>query len=1142
MMTLMIQTLIGVTILLVASLLLYFGLRSCKTGASLRHGVLATVLGGTLVLPCVMPFVPMRVVVKSPEKQETTVFAAPRPVPEFLPPRRDEYLPPPVLGPQEIEERQIARAEEVIRETVVAEKENVVEPVEEVAFNVTPPIFVDVDTVPQAARSTVSRAALWVAWCLGTMFFLLRFARSVVISRRILDKTMPVDDPEFAMLLKRFGLQNVALRRSEVGVVPFTQGVLRPVVVLPETADRWTSEERQAVLTHELAHVKRRDVLGQMFAELCRAVYWFHPLVWLAVRQIRIEREFACDDLVVSAGENPPVYASVLLRIAADLKSVPRRSVVLGCSVAMARRHEVKGRIAAILNPNRVRKPLGKLGSIGVVLSVCAGVTLAAMLTPEEEKAKDSTPSVDASNVVDVSQPSENIVVEVFDTAGKPIPGAKLSLFNSPTYPRAEEFIADGEGRIELPYTKYFSPRNDTAFMVTAPGYITGFRSYQRRMLQPYVEIPDKLTFNLEKGVTISGQIVDQDDKPLADQEVRIFSTDSPYENVKMYLKSRHPDLICRTDAHGRFQCDTISPHVKDVFLQLVEYDTVVFRCCLDKDGEHSLASALDGTLKLKANRTFTTDGKAEIDKLPVFRVGGVIFDSQGKPVTDAIVKSLLGNSDSGETTTSDAEGRFECFSPTPMIRLLVFAKDFVPAQVKIPFPGTEGVKEIKDGVVSLNEVEVQLYPGRQVTINVVDTEGKPIADAEVLLGYFRKTSSYQQTRELEALPGATDENGEFTCRSSGAADEILRFEIRHPEYRSQEMFISPLNDLRYRFMLRKTLIVSGKVIDADTKEPIKDFLTIHRDFGGTRDFETLKRDYGRHWTDGTGRYSVTFGRDAFAYDIDVLAKGYAKSESRTIYRSEKERQTLDFELKKNAWGAAKDPDKPTVLLTLVDENNHPIPHGKGRLARYPLPRGYNAESYMQDFRWFEKQATSAYDFTADADGKVEILLPKQEKLYAYRIQTTTPGYVPYDSFFDENSLAAKLEIRTSSTKTIGGVVRDSDGNPVTGAEVELTVVYSVSPQNQSIPPSLVPAGFFKAKTDANGQWKMEGIPTDQILYEKYIPRPKITTQSYLETVRPRRLFFTHPSYKTTPVEIELRKLLPSGDGEYEYGVELERK
>jgi beta-lactamase regulating signal transducer with metallopeptidase domain len=119
-------------------------------------------------------------------------------------------------------------------------------------------------------------------WCLGTIYFLLRFARSWIAACKILDKTMPVENAEFTLLLKRFGITfPVELRQSEVGVVPFTQGIFRPVVVLPEAAECWTAQERRSILTHELAHVKRRDVFWQILAELCRSMYWFHPLVWL---------------------------------------------------------------------------------------------------------------------------------------------------------------------------------------------------------------------------------------------------------------------------------------------------------------------------------------------------------------------------------------------------------------------------------------------------------------------------------------------------------------------------------------------------------------------------------------------------------------------------------------------------------------------------------------------------------------------------------------------------------------------------------------------------------------------------------------------------------------------------------------------
>jgi hypothetical protein len=70
----------------------------------------------------------------------------------------------------------------------------------------------------------------------------------------------------------------------------------------PATADAWPEDRRRAVLAHELAHVKRFDCLTQALAQLACILFWWHPAVWYAARRLRVERERACDDLVLGAG------------------------------------------------------------------------------------------------------------------------------------------------------------------------------------------------------------------------------------------------------------------------------------------------------------------------------------------------------------------------------------------------------------------------------------------------------------------------------------------------------------------------------------------------------------------------------------------------------------------------------------------------------------------------------------------------------------------------------------------------------------------------------------------------------------------------------------------------------------------------
>ena len=165
----------------------------------------------------------------------------------------------------------------------------------------------------------------------------------------------------------------VRLLRSRDVVLPMTFGTRAPWIVIPATADLWTVDRRRAVLLHELAHVVRYDCLTQTLALIACAAYWPHPAVWWVARQLRVERELACDDRVLAAGAEPHAYAGHLLDIAYSLEG--RRAPAL--AVSMARPSQLEGRLLAALDDARNRRSPGL--AVRLTLGAAASVAVLAL-------------------------------------------------------------------------------------------------------------------------------------------------------------------------------------------------------------------------------------------------------------------------------------------------------------------------------------------------------------------------------------------------------------------------------------------------------------------------------------------------------------------------------------------------------------------------------------------------------------------------------------------------------------------------------------------------------------------------------------------------------------------------------------------
>jgi beta-lactamase regulating signal transducer with metallopeptidase domain len=134
--------------------------------------------------------------------------------------------------------------------------------------------------------------------------------------------------------------------------IPVTWGVVRPIVLLPSSVTSWDAERLDAVLIHEIGHIARFDVITQGIAWLAATLFWFQPVVWFAKRRAQLERERACDDLVLARGMRPSRYAEELIAIIQSLDPATHPSLA---GLSMVRVSELEGRVVAILDPRRRR-------------------------------------------------------------------------------------------------------------------------------------------------------------------------------------------------------------------------------------------------------------------------------------------------------------------------------------------------------------------------------------------------------------------------------------------------------------------------------------------------------------------------------------------------------------------------------------------------------------------------------------------------------------------------------------------------------------------------------------------------------------------------------------------------------------------
>jgi beta-lactamase regulating signal transducer with metallopeptidase domain len=392
---------------------------------------------------------------------------------------------------------------------------------------------------------------LFVIWAVGASVALLRVGVGLWQLRKLRANCSAIDittlDPVLRSTLHTFrAIRSVELRQSDRLQVPTAIGFLKPAVVLPTWAMQdLSTEELNAILIHELAHLRRRDDWTNLAQQIVKALLFFHPAVWWIESKLALEREMACDDAVLAETANPRSYAQCLISMAE--KSFLRRSLALA-QAAVNRVHQTSLRVSQILDANRSRATRVWKPALYSVAAFFVACLVSLSHTPELVAFKDRIPEVtfaSAAPANEILNTAANISVRNNQAVATPTTFLANSAVDTQTHR-----ISDGVTFFAPQNAEYRVPEGATAVPQNAE-----YRPWQGAT----PPVPRKADYQMQAGASPAPQnaeyLVRQGASSLAPQNAEYRTRQSVsflvLQNVEYRLHEGTPSPIPQNAACG---------------------------------------------------------------------------------------------------------------------------------------------------------------------------------------------------------------------------------------------------------------------------------------------------------------------------------------------------------------------------------------------------------------------------------------------------------------------------------------------------------------------------------------------------------------------------------------------------------------
>jgi protocatechuate 3,4-dioxygenase beta subunit len=588
---------------------------------------------------------------------------------------------------------------------------------------------------------------------------------------------------------------------------------------------------------------------------------------------LRKTSEQAADDLVLASNVAPPDYAEHLVGIAAQMRGFRLFGHV---ALPMAGRSDLEGRVRAILDPRQNRGSLTRTSCYALVALAMLLVVPCALLRLgyAESKAVEKHPA-NAEGAAKAATTPMRFELTILGPDKQPVPRCAVEV-RSDVLPTAASvqrgtftkksgngaFLqADAAGSLVLDL-----PQEPMTFEVCIeqPGY--GPYWAQWRSTEHREPVPARFVAELDAAWSVGGIVVDRQGKPIAGATVwpSVEFKKRPGDADELHFGKR-----LSTDAEGKWRFDSVPVSMKEV---LVEIDHPGF--------QPNDAALPRGTFEIRPRG----QPAAKIELQPGLTVAGKVTDEAGKPIAGALVRTRFCNHDREATTNISGDYQLTGCEPK-MARIVVSAKG--------------RALDLKEVLLApdMGPLDFKTQPGGKIRVRVLDEKGNPAARACICV---RELHGMWDCFAFDHIVRYADAGGVWQW-DEAPLDEF-KADICPPggmQLQTQRLIA---RDEEYVFRTHPRLVISGSVVDAETRQPAKAFRVVP----GVRADARAGRpgpariDWSREdgYAANDGKYRIERDREETAHLVRIEADGYRVAVSRDI-KSDEGKAHVDFALVK---------------------------------------------------------------------------------------------------------------------------------------------------------------------------------------------------------------------------------------------------